>query len=360
MTLVLPLRAHLDWLKKASKSRLEQLRASNASATLSDAQLSIARDYGFSSWRALKAEIDRRRAAFGALETAIAADTTPIASDDTQLLQLHKAVREGDVPAVVALLKSRPALVNAKDRDGQASLHVAAEWNDVKLGALLFASGADIEMTFGDSGHTALSWAITCNSLDFARAITALGARADLFCAAGMGDVDGIRAAFDDRGQLKPGASRTGSSRYSDDGLRLPCPPTSARDQISDALYAASRNGRADAVRELLTHDPDLGFRAYSGGTSLHWAHFSGARDVIDMLIAAGADTTRHDNTMNASPRAFGICTAASWGFGWKVKMLLRNDPTLKDVRTADRKSAADQARAAGHAALADELDRGA
>lgn len=356
MALVLPLRAHLDWLKKASKSRLDQLRTSNAAATLSDAQLSIARDYGFSSWRAMKAEIDRRRIAFDALETAIAADTTPIAVDDAQLLQLHKAVRDGDVPAVVALLNARPALVNAKGADGQAALHVAAEWNDVKLGALLFASGADIDMTFGESGHTALSWAITCNALDFARTITALGARADLFCAAGMGDVDGIRAAFDAPGQLKPGASRTGSSRHADDGSRLPCPPASARDQISDALYAASRTGRADAVRELLTHDPDLSFRAYSGGTALHWAYFSGARDVIDLLIAAGADTTRHDNTINASPRAFGICTAASWGFGWKAKMLLRSDPTLIDVRTADGKSAADLAKAAGHAALAEEL----
>ncbi len=269
----------------------------------------------------------------------------PIPPDDAALLEFHKSIRDGDVAAVIQLVRARPELISAKDADGQAAIHVAAEHNDAKIGAVLFASGADLEMTFGDSGHTALSWAVTCHALDFAKTLTALGARADLFCSAGMDSVEGIRAAFDDAGRLKAGASRTGSSRYDASGSRLPCPPESAREQISDALYIASRNGLADAVRELLTRSPDLGFRAYAGGTALHWAYFSGNSEVIAMLIDAGADTERHDNPLNAPPRAFGICTAASWGFGWKVKMLLAGEPTLADAKTADGKTFADFAR---------------
>jgi hypothetical protein len=40
-----------------SKQRLAKLRAAGASAQLADAQLLLAREYGFSSWRALKAAV---------------------------------------------------------------------------------------------------------------------------------------------------------------------------------------------------------------------------------------------------------------------------------------------------------------
>jgi hypothetical protein len=39
------------------------------------------------------------------------------------------------------------------------------------------------------------------------------GIEPDLFCAAGLGDVERIRAFFSPDGRLKPSASRTGSSR---------------------------------------------------------------------------------------------------------------------------------------------------
>jgi len=58
----IPARPNLDWLKKAAKERLAQLRAETPAARLSDAQLHTARDFGFASWRALKAHIDRLNA----------------------------------------------------------------------------------------------------------------------------------------------------------------------------------------------------------------------------------------------------------------------------------------------------------
>jgi catechol 2,3-dioxygenase-like lactoylglutathione lyase family enzyme len=58
----LPERPSLEHLKKLAKNRLQQLRRSDPEAKLASAQLEVAREYGFTSWRALKTEIDGRRA----------------------------------------------------------------------------------------------------------------------------------------------------------------------------------------------------------------------------------------------------------------------------------------------------------
>ena len=58
MPKALPAHPHIDWLKKTAKQRLQQLRANDPAARLHQAQLAIARDYGFKSWRALKTRVD--------------------------------------------------------------------------------------------------------------------------------------------------------------------------------------------------------------------------------------------------------------------------------------------------------------
>lgn len=54
----LPAAANLEHLKKQAKARLRALRLESPEAGLAQAQLAIARDYGFSSWRALKASVE--------------------------------------------------------------------------------------------------------------------------------------------------------------------------------------------------------------------------------------------------------------------------------------------------------------
>lgn len=66
---VLPERPHLDHLRREAKHRHAALKALSHSARLSDAQLVVARSYGFTSWMALKIEVDRRRLLCGAIET---------------------------------------------------------------------------------------------------------------------------------------------------------------------------------------------------------------------------------------------------------------------------------------------------
>jgi predicted enzyme related to lactoylglutathione lyase len=58
----LPEHPSLEYLKKLAKTRLQELRRIDPAAKLATALLEIAREHGFSSWRALKAQIDDRRA----------------------------------------------------------------------------------------------------------------------------------------------------------------------------------------------------------------------------------------------------------------------------------------------------------
>src|SRR5215475_12179009 len=60
MTKSLPTQPHLDWLKKTAKERLSVLRARDPEARLHHAQLAVAEDYGFASWRALKSQVDKQ------------------------------------------------------------------------------------------------------------------------------------------------------------------------------------------------------------------------------------------------------------------------------------------------------------
>jgi len=350
----LPARPNLEWLKKLAKDRLAALRADNPAAKLSEAQLAVAREYGFASWRKLKAHVEQVRDTPAETLPANSAPTSSsgeVAPDDPDLTQLLSAIDAGDMQLVSQILERRPLLANARGPDGRTPLHAAALCNDPYLAVLLVSAGADPELTYGDSGHTALSWAVTCNSTSFAKTLVRLGTRPDLFCAAGIGSLDDVRAFFDDAGSLRPGASRTGSTRLAPGGGRLPCPPETAVEQISDALYIACRNAHPEVVRFLLTMQPDLAFRAYIGGTPLHWAYFGGCQPVIDLLLQAGADPTARDDTLHCTPRAFGICVPANWGMPGVVRQRLADDPSLANLMDG-RTSPLHEAARNGHAEI--------
>ena len=82
----LPDAASLEWLRKQAKRRLHELRAQNPEAKLADAQFELAKQYGFSSWRALKAHVD----------------------SSTVEGQLFAAAEAGDVDRLIALLDAHP------------------------------------------------------------------------------------------------------------------------------------------------------------------------------------------------------------------------------------------------------------
>jgi ankyrin repeat protein len=363
MSRPLPLRASLEWLKKLSKDRLDALREGNPAARLSEAQLEVAREFGFSSWRKLKAHVEQHREKLDAVvpvdvRQRAAADS--VAPDDPDLKKLLAAVSAGETQAVTDLVAGRPALADAHGPEGQTPLHVAAGCNDPQIAAILVAYAADVNAKFGQSGHSALSWAVTCNAIECARALLELGAEADLFCAAGIGSLEHVQSHFDSKGELATNASRTGSSRFAPDGSWLPCPPPTPREKISDALYVACRNGQTEVVRFLLGKEPDLSFRAYLGATPLHWAYFGGSRAVVELLEKNGADAGARDATLGCTPRSFGICVPANWGFEFLVRARLADDPSLINIMDG-RTSPLHEAARNNHAQIARLLlDEGA
>ena len=58
-TRTLPARPSLEHLKNEAKQRLKALRREKPKAKLAAVQLVLAREYGFTSWRQLKAHVDR-------------------------------------------------------------------------------------------------------------------------------------------------------------------------------------------------------------------------------------------------------------------------------------------------------------
>ncbi len=309
----LPDRPSLEYLKKLAKDRLQEMRRADRSARLAQAQLAVAREHGFTSWRALRAGLDRRLAA---------TEPDPVA-------QLFAAIRSGEGPVVDRLLAAHPALANARDEEGSTPLSAAVDAHRAGLIPLLLRRGGDPHLVYAHSAHTPLSWAVVIGAYDCARALMEAGVEPDLFCAAGLGEVDRVRAFFTAEGRLGPRASITGSSRYAPDGARRPCPPGTEREIVADALYMACRAGHEGTARELLTHGPDLAFQAFAGGTALHWAYFAGAPRVVALLLAAGADPTLRDPVLGCTPEAFGICVPASWGWASKVRERLEQDPAL-------------------------------
>src|SRR5262245_17265871 len=102
----LPDAPSLDWLRKQSKRRLQELRQTTPSAKLADAQFDLAKQYGFSSWRALKSHIDSL----------------------TEVGRLVRAASTGDVETLGRMLDEQPDLLRTRIAPYEwTPLHVAAQ-----------------------------------------------------------------------------------------------------------------------------------------------------------------------------------------------------------------------------------------
>lgn len=292
MPLNLPERASYEYLKKLAKERLALLRRTNPAAKLAEAQLAIAREYGFASWRSLKADLDRRRAPNVAafMRACTAGDVEAV----RELLQtdpglarervaagstgLHLAVRH---PDILRLLLEHGADPSARDRGDNASpLHFAAANGTLESVRILLDAGADIHGTGDLHKGDVIGWAARKGNEDVIDLLLARGARHHIFSAIALGDGTLVRKLVGE----DPGALLRRRSRFENGQT-----PLHAAFAPPDGLGFLS--GEPDyAMLELLIElGADLEATDDKGRTPLAVAMLRGDREAMRLLRAAGA-----------------------------------------------------------------------
>jgi ankyrin repeat protein len=181
MALTLPARPSMEWLRKTAKDHLRVMRDAHPESTLAQAQLSLARQYGFPSWRALKARV-------GELTGA-----TP-RSDDQAVGRFLERAGTGDADAVRAAIAADPSVVSATGPHPfwggrPQALHVAIEAGHREVFDLLLASGADVDGQNDGYDHwSPLALAVDRGRSDMQQVLLAEGAAVGLLEALLLGD----------------------------------------------------------------------------------------------------------------------------------------------------------------------------
>jgi ankyrin repeat protein len=295
MSSELPDRASLEYLKKLAKERLRDLRLTNPAARLADAQLSIAREYGFPSWRALKAEIDRRRSStveafFAACSSGDVATLHDLLRREPGLLRehvhgmtgLHQAVRH---PDAVRLLLEYGADANAReDGDNALPLHFAAGGGPLDSVRALLDGGSDVH-GFGDAHRMdVIGWATVFAEArrDVVDLLLERGARHHVFSAIALGDLDALRRVVENDPDAL--ARRLSRSEQEQTALHYVIAPA---DGLVGGLF---RTGEHYRTLELLIElGADLEAYDAKGRTPLEVAMLRGDEEAMRRLHAAGA-----------------------------------------------------------------------
>jgi ankyrin repeat protein len=334
MPKALPANPNLEWLRKAAKHRLVALRAGDPAAKLTAAQRDIAGEYGFASWRALKAHIDARAEApalpdpghvfaaarAGDTETvrhAIAAGFDPNAADDDgrTIHQIAKANRfeaieliardaqgetrppqmveavvgildaawRGEVDVLRARLDAQPELVDALGTGfvRQSALHRAACQSRHACLRLLIDRGADVDVRdFPDNAYP-LHVAAAVGDPETVRILVEAGAdvigEADDYEVGVLGWATCFRTVREDI-----------AAYLLEHGARL-------------NLWTAIALDRVDAVRGMIARDATLlGARMTRNQhrrTALHHAAAKNRPRIVRLLIDLGADPNASDAT---------------------------------------------------------------
>jgi ankyrin repeat protein len=271
----LPERASLEYLKKLAKDRLQELRQADPRAKLATALLAVARDYGFSSWRALKAEIELRQS--------------------KHIAVFFEACANGDVTKLRDLLENDPSLVraaNPKAHHGAwTGLHTAAQRGHLDAVRLLLAHGADPNAREAGDNTYPLHWAAARADLETVRTLLDAGGEVH-----GIGDVH-------ERGVIG------WASFYRAPGDHSAHMDVPRRDVVSLLLERGARHdifsaicvGDLKLIQALVEQNPDALDRRMSrfenGQTPLHFAISRKRYDILDLLIELGSDLEAVDKT---------------------------------------------------------------
>jgi ankyrin repeat protein len=259
----LPERPSIDYLKKIAKERLRELRKHDPRARLAEAQLAVAREHDFPSWRALKAEIDRLNL--------------------TDAEGFFDACAKGNIATLRALVEKNPALVRSADKQGWTGLHTAAKRGRVEIVQFLLAHGADPNAREPGDDTSPLHWAAAQGNLEIVRSLLDAGADVNGFGDDHALDVIGWATVFG-----------SGNEHWRDVVSLLLS--RGARHHI----FSAIATGDLNLIRDLVRRDPTSlerrGSRNEEGRTALQYAMSLDRHDILDLLIELGADVKAKDS----------------------------------------------------------------
>src|SRR3954471_13001587 len=256
-TRVLPDAPSLEWLRKHAKQHLTLLRQHEPSARLADAQLAVAREYGFKSWRALKAHVE-------------------LLSLDGKLFD---AAERGDADSLGALLDAHPEKLRVtKPPYAWSLLHVAAHRGQAAVVEMLLHRGLDVNTRERGDNTYPLHWAAAAGHGYVVRQLIDAGA-----------DVVG---AGDDHGLEVIGWATCWEG--CDDDAHRAIADMLVRHRARHHVFSLIAMNRGDELRRLVASDPSVLGRRMSRNenhaTPLHFAVRMRRPEMISVLIELGAD----------------------------------------------------------------------
>jgi ankyrin repeat protein len=258
----LPERASLEFLKKLAKDRLELLRGAEPRTKLADALLDVAREHGFSSWRALKAHVEERQR--------------------ERIARFVEACRAGINEELRQLLSADPDLARARDSHGSTGLHAAAARGHIDAVRMLLQHGADPNARDAGDNASPLHFAAGGGLADTVRALLDAGADVHGHGDVHEADVIGWATAIAPPNDIRPNVVSLLLKR-------------GARHHI----FSAMALGDLDLIRHLAEENPETLDRRMSrfehGQTPLHFAVNRQRHDILDLLLELGADLEARD-----------------------------------------------------------------
>jgi ankyrin repeat protein len=260
----LPDDASIEWLRKQAKRRLQELRRDNPGAKLADAQFALAKEYGFTSWRTLKAHLD-----------SLTVDG-----------QLFDAAKNGDMRTLTKLLDAHPEKLHARSRPWSWTLlHAAAHGGHPPAVELLLHRGLDPNAREKGDNTYPMHWAAAAGKLDVVRRL----ANAD-------GDVVG----HGDDHQLEVIGWASCWDGADDDAHRAVVDFLVSRGARHN-IYSAIAMNLDSEVRRIVAENPAALEQPMSHNENfqhpLHFAVRMNRPKMVALLLELGADPTSKDGS---------------------------------------------------------------